>query len=402
MKIAFVIANAYGMGGTVRTVFTVAGGLAARHDVEIVSLVRHREEPFFTVPDGVRVTSLARVGESARPADRDSGKQARRIIPQPERRRNKSFTTAAVAALRRYLRTTRADAVIGTRPGINLLLASWTPRHVLALGQEHVNLGEHAPEVRAAIARLYPRLDGLTVLTNADCAAYSRLFGRDAPAPTVLPNPLPPGPQPRSTQANPIIAAAGRLSPIKQYPKLLDAFAPVAADHPEWRLRIYGGGRQAEELRAAIARRGLGNQVQLMGRTADLSTELAKASLLAVSSRVEGFGMTLIEGFAAGLPAVSFDCPHGPREIISDGRNGLLVADQDVDALSTALRRMVADDALRRRMSAGALESSSTYALEGVLARWEHFLADRAKRRAVHRNLPRFVPALSRRWRAAI
>ncbi|GAA1103247.1 glycosyltransferase family 4 protein [Nocardiopsis composta] len=406
MKIAFVIANAYGMGGTVRTVYNIAEGLAARNEVEVVSLARHREEPFFDVPPGVGLRPLADAGARAEQAAAEGrapglsareqrwARRAERIIPEAERRRNKSFTPPAVAGLRRYLETTDADVVVGTRPGINLLLAAWAPRRLIAIGQEHVNLGEHKPEVRDAIARLYPRLDGTTVLTEADRRAYRKLLGDSGDWQAVLPNPLPQREVPRSTQDNPIIAAAGRLSPIKQYPKLLKAFSAVAEKHPDWRLRIYGSGKEEEKLRRTIVEQGLSNQVHLMGRTKDITGELAKASLLAVSSRVEGFGMTIIEGFSVGVPAVSFDCPHGPREIIEDGRNGLLVPDQDVDALGAALLRLVEDRPLREQMAAEALRSAADYGMDDIVRRWERFLSGRRAARGWGSRFRRHFPVL--------
>ena len=401
MKIAFVIANAYGLGGTVRTVYNLAEGLARRHEVEIVSLVRHKAEPFFPVPDGVRMRPLHAIGAAAGTAGGGTGngergglaqawwdRRARAVVPEPERERNKSYTAPAVHGLRRYLAGTDADVVVGTRPGVNLLLSAWAPGRVLTIGQEHINLDEHTPQVRAAIARRYPRLGGMTVLTSADRAAYRDLLGADDGWLEAMPNPLPPRRLPRSTLDNPIIAAAGRLSPVKQYPKLLTAFSRVARAHPEWRLRIYGGGKGEDKLRKKIAEKGLSNQVHLMGRTKDITGELAKASLLAVSSRVEGFGMTIIEGFSVGVPAVSFDCPYGPREIIDHEGDGLLVPAQDTEALGEALLRLVEDREARERMGRQALVSAERYALDGIVERWEAFLerrlAESGRRPRVH------------------
>ncbi|WP_304451194.1 glycosyltransferase family 4 protein [Nocardiopsis sp. YSL2] len=387
MKIAFLIANGYGMGGTVRTVYNLAEGLAARHEVEIVSLVRRREEPFFDVPEGVVLRALTRTGSEGkgepptrleRVADRVSRRRTASLVGGAEARREDFYAPAATRALRRFLKGTDADVVIGTRPGINLLLARWAPRRVLAIGQEHVNLADHSDELRALIARRYPRLDGMTVLTEADRDAYRAFLGAAPGWLTAMPNPLPDRDYPRSTQDNPIIAAAGRMAPVKQYPKLVEAFAVVAGKHPDWRLRVYGGGGKDGALRRRITDLGLSNQVTLMGRVEDLTGELAKAAILAVSSRVEGFGMTIIEGFSVGVPAVSFDCPHGPREIIEDGRDGLLVPDQDVDALATAMLRLVEDRDERLRMGREAVLSAGRYAIGPIVEQWERFIGERS------------------------
>ncbi|WP_449353798.1 glycosyltransferase [Allosalinactinospora lopnorensis] len=296
MKISILIANAYGMGGTIRTVFNLAGGLAERHEVEIVSLVQHAEEPFFTLPDDVTLKALLPIGRMAEgrepPGWLDQWRERRTpwTVPESELRSNKFITARTEREMRDYLRRTDADVVMGTRPGINLLLAKWAPSRLLTIGQEHTHLGNHEPDLRAAIRRRYPRLDGMAVLTEADRQRYLDFLRPPPGWLATIPNALPPGDYPRSSQENPIIAAAGRIAPVKQYPKLLKAFSMVARVHPDWRLRIYAGGRGQDNLRARIARMGLGNQVTLMGRTRDLPGELAKASLLAVSSSTRGSG----------------------------------------------------------------------------------------------------------------
>ncbi|PSK97083.1 glycosyltransferase involved in cell wall biosynthesis [Murinocardiopsis flavida] len=391
MKISIVLANAYGMGGTIRTVFNLASGLAERHDVEIVSLIQHRKAPFFAVPEGVTLTTLAPSrGWAARPRQSLLARwrecRPSTVVPTSEAKRNGAFSGRTEHALRRCLRSSDADVVIGTRPGINLLLAKWAPKRILTIGQEHVHLGGHKKDVRAAVKRLYPELDGLAVLTETDRAAYREFLPVDDDWTATMPNALPPGNYPRSTLENPIIVAAGRLSKIKQYPKLLRAFAAVAEEHPEWRLRIYGGGHTKDSLLDVVHRLGLANHVAVMGRTKDLAGELAKASILAVSSRAEGFGMTIIEGFAVGIPAVSFDCPHGPREIITHGRDGLLVPHQDVDALADGLLRLVENPEERAAMGAAAVAAAAErYQLQPIVRRWEEYLTARLAARRTAR-----------------
>lgn len=381
MKIAFVIANGYTMGGTVRTVYNLAEGLARSHEVEIVSLSRKRKKPFFRLSEGIRLVPLSDSRTGAEVSGKPGGlarfwwsRKAEQIIPEAERVRNQNYSPEAVAALRRYLRTTDADVVMGTRPGINLLIASWAPKHLRTVGQEHLNLNEHKPEVAEAIARLYPRLDGVSVLTETDRQAYAERTRVSKDRLVVMPNPLDAEQRPRSTLSEPVIAAAGRLSPIKQYPKLLQAFTHVAEKHPQWRLRIYGSGDHEKKIRRTMTELGLEDSVELMGQTKDVLGDLSEASVLAISSRVEGFGMTIVEAFSVGVPVVSFDCPHGPREIIEHGHDGLLVPAQDVEALGKALLSLVEDAQERERMGENALTSSARYTLDDITQRWEDFL----------------------------
>src|SRR3712207_4417380 len=137
---------------------------------------------------------------------------------------------------------------------------------------------------------------------------------------------------------------------------LIEAFSRVAADHPAWRVRIFGKGQDRSLLNAQVAALGLTGQVVVEGPSAQLGHEMAEASIYALSSRYEGFPLILVEAMSKGLAVVAFDCPTGPREIVEDRRNGLLVPALDVDAFTAALRELMDDEDLRRRLAAGRSE----------------------------------------------
>ena len=101
--------------------------------------------------------------------------------------------------------------------------------------------------------------------------------------------------------------------------------------------------------------------------------------MFALSSRFEGFGMVVIEAMSRGLAVVSFDCPRGPGEIITDERDGLLVPPGDVGALAAALDRVMSDEALRARLGAAARHTAEAYRPEAIARRWEALLADLAQ-----------------------
>jgi len=359
--VRILLLHAWGMGGTIRTTFALAERLAERREVEIISLVRRRDEPFFTPPPGVRLTAL-------------DDRRRRRLLPSllvhPEDYAYPYASLAGDLRLLRRLRAMRSGVLITTRPAFNLVAARLAP--VTAIGQEHLNFHAHRPRLAADVRRHYRGLDALTVLTEADRRDYEPFARRVAR----IPNPLPPlGGGVAALDAK-AIAAAGRLTSQKGFDLLLRAYAPVADAHPDWRLRIYGGGPERAALERLSAELGLDGRAELVGPVRDLGAELARASLFVVSSRFEGFGIVIVEAMSKGLPVVAFDCPRGPAELIADGRDGVLVPAGDVDALSRALLALVEDQPRRRRYGAAALEAAKAYEPVAVAGAWDRFLAE--------------------------
>ncbi len=361
-RVHVLLLHAYGMGGTIRTTLNLVEGLAAHHEVELVSLVRRRDTPFFQFPDGVAVTDVV---------DERGGR--RRGLPSllihPDDYAFPWSRLRTDLALLRRLRTMRGT-LITTRPAFNLLAARAAGPGLTVIGQEHLNFGAHRPALARDIRRGYGGLDALAVLTEGD----RRDYAGTAPVVELIPNAVPRLGGGRSALDATVVAAAGRLNSQKGFDRLIPAFAPVAAAHPDWQLRIYGAGPARERLRRLIVEHGLHDNVFLMGQAHRLGEALAQASLFVLPSRFEGFGMVLVEAMSKGVPVVSFDCPRGPSEIISPGVDGLLVDNGDVAGLGAALLGLVEDPERRRRYGAAALEKARRFDLAPVAERWEALL----------------------------
>jgi glycosyltransferase involved in cell wall biosynthesis len=277
--------------------------------------------------------------------------------------------------LAQLLRRAPAGILLATRPGLNLIAAEVAPRRLAAVGMEHMHLTAHPPRLIAAIRRAYPRLAALVVLTEADRRDYAALLGA-VPRIERIPNAVPRHDGPPARLEGTRVLAAGRLTPQKGFDRLVPAFARVAAVHPEWTLRICGGGPERAALRRLVAQHALGGRVELPGPVPDVPAEMTGASLFVLSSRHEGLPMVLLEAMDKGLPVVSFDCPTGPRELIEDRRNGLLVAPGDVEGLARAMLELIEDAGLRRRCADGARATARAYALGEVGPRWDRLLAE--------------------------
>ncbi|MGW4870581.1 glycosyltransferase family 4 protein [Streptomyces chartreusis] len=395
MKISFLLHNAYGIGGTITTTFNLAQALADRHEVEIVSVLRHRERPNFALDPRVSLRPLVDLRHEKehplhlRPA---------RVFPAAEYRYGQ-YSELTDLRIGECLAQTDAEVVIGTRPGLNVHLARQAPEHVVRIGQEHLTLDNHSPRLRTALRRAYRRLDVLTTVTEADAASYRRKMRLPGVRVEALPNSVPDPVLPAADGTAKVIVAAGRLVPVKRYDLLIEAFAPVAAAHPDWRLRIYGKGEEQARLRQLIEDLGLSDNAFLMGAAAPMEAEWVKGSIGATAANFEPFGMTIVEAMRCGLPVVSTDCPYGPGEIIEDGTDGRLVPVGDREAMSAALLELVSDDERRRRMGRRALENARRFGPVPVVEQAERLIDEAMAARGTAR---RVAPERGRIQRALV
>ncbi|HSK96097.1 MAG TPA: glycosyltransferase family 4 protein [Euzebyales bacterium] len=384
--IRYLIANAYGAGGTIKTTLNMAGHLAAEHDVEVISVFRHRQRPAFafdpavtvrvltdmTVEPAVESGPLAAAGRSLRAWAQH---RPSRLIDSNDRRYDR-FSLLTDARLLQFLRSLRDGVLVSTRPGLNLAVARFVRPSVVRVGQEHMHLSRHhrhRPKLYRAIGAQYGRLDALTTLTNADADDYRALLGQTTRT-VAIPNAVPPSGV-RAALDNKVVVAAGRLTGQKGFDRLILAFRQVADRRPDWQLRIFGKGESEAALQALIDDLDLADTVKLMGFTKRLPREMGDASIYAMSSRFEGFPMVLLEAMACGLPPVSFDCPTGPRDLIDHGVDGLLAPDGDIAALAARLLDLIDDDARRHAMGAAALEKSRQFTPDAIARRWVELFA---------------------------
>ena len=359
-----------------RTVVNLGNHLAASsHDVELVSLFRSRRTPRFTHHPALRVSVLhptprrpsrLRAELSARPS---------LLHPAPGETRMNRLTDLL---LRRKLASVTEGVVLSTRPSLHLA-ALQLARHddVVVVGQDHGHFDARFanPPLTAVMDWAVPRLDAFAVLTEADAADYRARFpdaaDRILHLPNALPWPVPDCPAPLSAK---VVVTAGRLDANKGHDRMVRAFAPVAARHPDWQLHIYGAGSEDRALEALVSGLGLDGQVRLMGYTVDLRSVLERASVYALTSYSESFSMSLIEAMSVGLPPVAMDCPRGPREIVADGVNGILVPDGDVEAFTEAMLRLVEDEELRRALGERAHRDARRWSMDEVGRAWERLL----------------------------
>jgi glycosyltransferase involved in cell wall biosynthesis len=210
------------------------------------------------------------------------------------------------------------------------------------------------------------RLDRLVVLTEKDKEAWLELNNV-----VVIPNPLPFFSHKISRQSEKRVIAVGRYSHEKGYDLLLQAWSEVQKKCPDWRLDVFGDGDRQDYEQIIDHLQIDRNHCNLHGRTSDVQSEYEKSSLAVCSSRFEGFGLAIIEAMSCGLPVVSFDCPWGPRSIISDSQYGILVENGNVEKLAEGIVKLIDNRQLRMMMASHAVQNVQRFQLEEIAFQWK-------------------------------
>lgn len=362
--------HSLGQGGAERVAVDLAGDWAENGlDVTLVTITGSAGDAY-GVPPGVRRVALKLDGVSA-------GWSA--AIAANWRR---------VAAVRDVLLELRPDAAVAflSVPTAIVALAALRIPEIALIGAERT----HPPQLPLGPVweRLrrwaYRRLDALVVLTEETRQWVAANVGpcrvEVIPNGVALPlsrtEPMLPPYAASAVSGRKRLLAVGRLSEEKRFSALLRIFANLAPSFPDWDLFLVGAGPERRVLEDQVAELGMTARVYLIGRVGNVGDWYAQADAFALVSRFEGFPNALLEAMAHGVAAVSVDCDTGPRDLIIDGQNGLLVEPGDDAKLESALSRVMSDEALRRRLGSSAREVTSRFSAESVRTRWRTLIAE--------------------------
>ncbi|MFI6060343.1 glycosyltransferase [Streptomyces sp. NPDC051286] len=361
----------------------LAGALAARHQVEIVALRKVRDESYFPLDPRVSVRVLTDLRPHSPVSDLDNPlvEVFPKVYPVDPAEKKPVVSRLAELRLLEFLATTDADVVVSSSPR-NTIMLSYAEGDYLRVTQEHSMPSIYAKYYQDRLFEAYHSLDALTALTPEEVESIGKQVPGVRNRLAVMPNCVPAAPV-QSKSTNKVIIAAGLLKENKNFAAVVDAFATVVRKRPDWRLRIYGGGTEKANLRRQIEKLGLYNTVTLMGPAAPVSPEFSKGSIFVLPSKREAFGNVIVEAMAAGLPVVSFDAHHGPRNIITHGEDGFVVPRGDTDAMAEAILDLVEDDERRKRMSEAAVRGAVRFHEPASCERFEAILHEAFARRAL-------------------
>ena len=350
-KIAILVFDITQLAGTERAVCNLANSLveSQKYSVSIISMNSIHGTPRYIINSSVQLYNLG-IPES------------KNIITRLK------LYKLLIKKVDEFCQKEGIKIVIGTGHGLNILLF-FLRKRVKIIACEHMSYMD-APLISKILRRVvYPCLDAVVTLTSADGKNYS--FHRNL---KIIPNSLPFLPEKHSDLTNKVILAIGNLTPTKGFDLLINAISLIKNECNGWVIKIIGAGEDEKKLRLQIDVLKLNELVKIYPPTNAIEQEYLQSSIFVLSSRLEGFGLVLIEAQSCGLPIVSFDCPSGPGEIVSHNENGILVKNGDIKQLSMALLELIQDSKKRNSFGKKALQSIDRYKSEKVFILWDLLL----------------------------
>jgi amylovoran biosynthesis glycosyltransferase AmsD len=354
-KVVFVIYSMEKAGGSERVVANIANQLSSDADLQVFIIPLYGAVSYFKISDSVHFSPLT--------AD------------------------SAIGLLRRgqmlisRLNTLLPDCLVGISIGkLNTFLAACSVFFnfkTKLIASEHIAFASAGKLNNIIKSIAYRKFDSIAVLTNHDLQMMKEKGFRNIHlirnASSYFPDVF--SLTPILNRAK-VILAIGRLEAQKGFDLLIEAWKKVYKVHPEWTVLIVGEGSLEEDLQQLTDHYfENSNACKIMPFSNKIDQLYGNCQLLALSSRFEGFPMVLIESMCFGVPAVSFDCETGPREIIKDLSNGMLVTNGDVDQMSKALSKLIADESLRSSLSSQCYKDRDDYNLDNIVGQWKALLA---------------------------
>lgn len=353
-NIAIIISDITKSAGTERAVTNLANCLCndKKNRISIISIYTSNDDkPYYRLREEVEVIHLQMAFEN---------NIIHRIIAYHDIRKK----------LKRIIEQDGVTVLIGTTHAYNIIIS--TIENAKTIGCEHMNY-DACPKVARLIRKIaYKRLDSLVVLTNEDAKHYSFINSSKL---QVIPNISSFERKEKSDTSAHRIITAGRFSMQKGYDILVEIINDIKDKLNGWVIDIYGTGEMESKLREAIRRYALGDTIVIHPPTQGIKDEMLQSGFYLMTSRHEGLPMVLIEAQTCGLPIISFNCPEGPSEIITDGYDGYLVPMNDYALMKKRIVELINDDDKRKIFGDNAYQNSIKYSKGAISNKWDQLFS---------------------------
>lgn len=353
MKIGFLLGNLQGNGGIARVVSIIANELCKEHEIHIISFCPA------IMPAGYEYDT--------------------RIICEQLLNDRVTMTTAIlkkhiIGKLKKYIHIKQIDILIGCGELYFPLAILASAGKIKCYCWEHSDPAGTNDHKHQMFSRKMAVMFGtrIIVLTKAAETFYVESLHCKSSKITQIYNPIG-GNVAHSigyNEESKKILSVGRLTYQKNFQLLIKIASQILTKYPKWSWDICGEGEDREELEKLIKDYNLVNRIVLRGQIKNLYSEYGNYAFMVMTSRYEGFPMSLIEAEANRLPLLSFDVPTGPNEIIKDGENGFLLKQQDIDGMVLKIQELIENLELRKNMSNIAVQFSEEFTLDKIMQKW--------------------------------
>lgn len=363
MKIVFMISSLSAKGGAERVISIMANYWAEKNwEIAIATINDGRMLPAYKLDPKVKFNCLSLLPNLSNPT------YARLSSP------------FIINKMIRYFNDTKPDAIISFMRGTNIMVLLSTLKMEIPVIVSERNSPAKAPinPLNKRLRKwLYPKASALVCPTQGMLDFFVHKNGFVIPNP--VQNPIIESISPEiSLPESKLLFAVGNMSKIKLKQKgfdlLIHVFEKLARKFDDWNLVILGDGHERASLKRIVDEYNLTNRIYLPGSVNDIYSILQLGDLFVLSSRYEGFPNALCEAMAVGLPAVSFDCPTGPKDIIRDGIDGILVPPEDANILESSLEKLMENNKIRDEMGLKAKEVVNRFSVQKVMGLWEKLI----------------------------